>query len=173
VLWLPESNPAAKRNLVREAEIRGVPADRLVFAALVPSPAEHLARLQLADLFLDTLPYNAHSTAADALWAGLPLLTCEGDAFAGKVGTSLLRAASLPELVAESLAAYETMALRLAREPAALAALRTKLARNRGTCALFDTARFTRNLEAAYIGMWERQQDGLPPEYFAVVSAER
>jgi predicted O-linked N-acetylglucosamine transferase (SPINDLY family) len=168
VLWLPSANTAAMRNLRREAEQRGVAAERLVFASHMPAAEDHLARLALADLFLDTLPYNAHTTAMDALWAGLPVLTCTGNSFAGRVATSLLHAAGLPELVADSLAAYEALALNSARDPSVLAAIRAKLRRNRNRCALFDTERFTRNLEAAYGTMWERAQRGESPESFAV-----
>jgi predicted O-linked N-acetylglucosamine transferase (SPINDLY family) len=156
VLWLPMTNDAAVRNLRREAEARGVSASRLIFAPFVASADEHLARLKLADLFLDTLPYNAHSTASDALWAGLPVLATPGDTFAGRVAASLLKAAGLPELIADSLSAYEQLALRLANDPAALGDIRTKLARNRTANAAFDTARFTRNLEAALLSMYER-----------------
>ena len=156
VLWLPMTNDSAVRNLCREAQARGVAPSRLVFAPFVESAAEHLARLKLADLFLDTLPYNAHSTASDALWAGVPVLTTAGDTFAGRVAASLLRALDLPELIADSLAAYEQLALRLAKDPAALRDLRARLARNRATSAAFDTARFTRNLESAYFSIYER-----------------
>jgi predicted O-linked N-acetylglucosamine transferase (SPINDLY family) len=134
--------------------------------------AEHLARHRLADLFLDTLPYNAHVTTADALWAGLPVLTCPGNTFAGRVAGSLLHAIGLDELVATSLDDYETRALRLAREPEILAQLRARVARNRQTYPLFDTARFTRNLEAAYTQMWETWKAGRPPAPFAVSAAD-
>lgn len=167
VLWLLADNSAAMRNLRREAERRGVAGERLIFAPLVGQD-EHLARHRLADLFLDTLPCNAHTTASDALWAGLPVLTCLGTTFAGRVAGSLLHAAGLPELVTSSLADYEALALRLAREPAELAAIRTKLARNRSTCPLFDTRRFTRHIEAAYTKMWERHQRGEEPAHFAI-----
>ena len=172
VLWLPEANETARRNLAREAEMRGVLAERLIFAPYVNDPAAHLARLSLGDLFLDTLPYNAHSTASDALWAGLPVLTTPGGSFAGRVAASLLRAAGLPELVAESVQAYEDRALRLAREPALLAELRLKLSRNRTRCPLFDTKQFTRHLEAAYAGMIDRHRRGQPPESFAIERAD-
>jgi predicted O-linked N-acetylglucosamine transferase (SPINDLY family) len=125
----------------------------LVFAPFLREGEDHLARLGLADLFLDTLPYNAHSTAVDALWAGVPVLTVQGAAFAGRVAASALNAAGLPELIAPSLEAYEALALKLAREPALVAAIKAKLDRNRATCALFDTPSYTRNLEAAYIRM--------------------
>jgi predicted O-linked N-acetylglucosamine transferase (SPINDLY family) len=167
VLWLLGDNPYAMHNLRREATARGVAPERLVFAPRV-SADDHLARHRLADLFLDTLPYNAHATGADALWAGLPLLTCRGRAFPGLVGASMLSAVGLPELVTSSLTEYEELALALARDPERLAAIRSKLMRNRSTEPLFDTARFTRDLESAYTTMLERQRAGLPPASFAV-----
>ena len=167
VLWLFETTAAASRNLRREAERRGVAGERLVFAPYRRAAA-HLARHRLADLVLDTLPYNAHTTGSDALWSGVPIVTCRGRAFAGRVGASLLHAVGLPELVAESLAGYETLAHTLATDRAALAEVRAKLARLRAGCALFDTARFTRNLEAAFAGMWARHEQGLPPAAFDV-----
>jgi protein O-GlcNAc transferase len=171
VLWLPEGNEVSRRNLAREALARGIEAKRLIFAPFAPIEADHLARLSLADLFLDTLPYNAHTTAADALWAGLPVLTCPGNSFPGRVAASLLNAAGLPELVAPSIAEYEARAVAFAHERAALVAIRDKLAGSRKTMPLFDTARFTANLEAAYRAMWERHQRGLPPESFAVAAS--
>jgi predicted O-linked N-acetylglucosamine transferase (SPINDLY family) len=156
VLWLPATNDAAMRNLRREADARGVNPSRLIFASFVASADEHLARLKLADLFLDTLPYNAHSTASDALWAGLPVLTTPGETFAGRVAASLLKAVGVPEVIAGSLAAYEQLAARLANDPAALAEIRAKLARNRITQPAFDTARFTRDLEAALLSAYAR-----------------
>ena len=156
VLWLPRINDAAVHNLRREAEARNVNPSRLIFAPFVASADEHLARLKLADLFLDTLPYNAHSTASDALWAGLPLVTTPGDTFASRASASLLKAVGLPELIADTLAVYEQLAMRLAGDPAALRDVRAKLARNRSTHPAFDTARFTRNLEAALLSMQER-----------------
>jgi predicted O-linked N-acetylglucosamine transferase (SPINDLY family) len=168
VLWLPGANEATRRNLIREAEARGVAGARLIFASYVASGAEHLARLGLADLFLDTRPYNAHSSASDALWAGVPVLTLPGDTFAGRVGASLLHACGLPELIADSPSSYETMALHLARNDAAHAALKAKVERNRTACALFDTARFTRHLEAAYSIMCETHRRGREPQSFSV-----
>ena len=162
VLWLPQANAAATRNLRREAEARGIDPARLVFAPRLPAPEDHLARLGLADLFLDTLPYNAHTTAMDALWAGLPVLTSMGASFASRVAASLLHAAGMPELVTDSLGAYEDRALGLARDPDALAKLKARLAANRANCALFDTARFTRNLESAYRAMWLRAEAAQP-----------
>ena len=129
---------------------------------------EHLARHRLADLFLDTLPYNAHTTASDALWAGLPLVTCVGNTFPGRVAGSLLRAIGLGELITTTLDEYEALALRLAREPEMLARLRARLEKNRLTHPLFDTARFAGNIETAYRRMWETWKAGGPPAAFAV-----
>jgi predicted O-linked N-acetylglucosamine transferase (SPINDLY family) len=130
--------------------------------------ADHLARHRLADLFLDTFHYNAHTTASDALWAGLPVVTCPGDSFASRVAASLLSAVGLPELITGSPAEYEALARSLAHDPPRLLALKANLARNRDTCALFDTSRFTRHIEAAYTTMWERSQRGEPPAAFVV-----
>jgi len=168
VLWLSAANASAPDNLRREAARRGVSAERLIFAPKTQLNEDHLARLQLADLFLDTLYYNAHATACDALWAGLPVLTCAGSTYASRVAGSLLSAVGLPELITHSLAEYEALALKLARDPPLLGSLRKKLARNRDSYPLFDTARFTRHIEAAYIRMWERHQRGEPPHSFAV-----
>jgi predicted O-linked N-acetylglucosamine transferase (SPINDLY family) len=168
LLWLPQSNPAAMKNLRHEAANRGVAAERIVFAPQILRSEDHLARLRVADLFLDTSPYNAHATASDALWAGLPLLTCAGASFASRVAASLLSAAGMPELIVDSLDAYEALALELARDREHLSQLRQKLARQRVSAPLFDTAGYTRDLEAAYIGMYESQQRGEPPSSFAV-----
>jgi protein O-GlcNAc transferase len=168
VLWLKALNPAAMISLRREARARGIAPERLLFAPHAPRSADHLARLKLADLAVDTLPYNAHATACDALWAGLPLVTCLGTSFPGRVGASLLHAVGLPELITHSLAEYEALALRLARDPEQLSALRDKLQRNRETQPLFDTARLTRHLEAAYTTMWQRREAGLAPASFTV-----
>lgn len=168
VLWLLEDNALAAANLRREAAARGVDPQRLVFAPRAPLP-EHLARHRLADLFLDTAPYNAHTTASDALWGGVPLLTCMGRSFAGRVGASLLRAVGLPELVTERWADYESLAVALATERRGeLDALRARLAANRLTAPLFDAERFARHLEAAYVAMVERQRAGLPPVHLDV-----
>ncbi|HEY4264608.1 MAG TPA: tetratricopeptide repeat protein [Micropepsaceae bacterium] len=166
VLWLSQANPSAIRNLRREAQARGIAGNRILFAPFVQAPEEHLARLRLADLFLDTRPYNAHATACDALWAGVPMVTQIGSSFAGRVGASLLTAIGLPELIAHSEEEYEALALRLARDPTALALLKEKLANNRMTHPLFDTARFTRDLESAYLAMWERHRRGESPRGF-------
>jgi predicted O-linked N-acetylglucosamine transferase (SPINDLY family) len=128
----------------------GIDPARLIFAPRLDLP-DHLARHACADLFLDTAPYNAHSTACDALWMGLPVLTCRGTAFAGRVAASLLTAAGLPELITQTPQAYESLALALARDPAWLAGLRARLAANRATASLFDTARFARDLEALFL----------------------
>jgi predicted O-linked N-acetylglucosamine transferase (SPINDLY family) len=124
--------------------------------------ADHLARQRLADLFLDTWPYNAHTTASDALWVGLPVLTRLGESFAGRVAGSLLKAVELEELITHSPGAYEALALRLARDATYLASIKEKLARSRATAPLFDTARTTRHIEAAYTIMWRRYQAGEP-----------
>jgi predicted O-linked N-acetylglucosamine transferase (SPINDLY family) len=168
VLWLRSGNPAAIANLRREAATRGVDPGRLVFAPYVKSREEHLARQGLADLFLDTLPYNAHSTASEALWAGLPVLTCLGGAFPGRVAASLLTAAGLPELVTRTLEEYEALAALLAREPDRLRGIKDKLARNRLTRPLFDAARFTRGLEAAYEQMRTLHERGEAPRHLSI-----
>jgi protein O-GlcNAc transferase len=170
VLWLLDSNPRARSNLMREASARGIAPERLIFAPRRPLP-EHLARHRLADLFLDTLPYNAHTTASDALWAGLPLLTCTGHTFAGRVAGSLLQAVGLGELVTTSLKDYEALALRLARDRELLGGLHVRLAQNRPTSPLFDTERFARNLEIAYRRMWEKWSAGHPSAAFGFPSA--
>jgi protein O-GlcNAc transferase len=147
VLWLMDG--PASDNLRRETAVRGIDPARLVFAPRLP-PQPHLARHRLADLVLDTLPYNAHTTTSDALWAGVPVITQIGKAFSGRVAASLLKAIDLPELVTTTPHAYEALALELARNPALLKATRDKLARNRRTTPLFDSTRFTANIEAAY-----------------------
>jgi len=168
VLWLAMKSDTVMHNLRREAQARGVSPERLIFAPRVPALPDHLARYRLADLFLDTLPYNAHTTASDALWAGLPVLTCRGGSFAARVAASLLTAVELPELITDSLPDYEALALRLARSPVELMRLRTRLAINRLTSPLFDTARLCRHLEAAYTMMWERWRRGEAPESFRI-----
>jgi predicted O-linked N-acetylglucosamine transferase (SPINDLY family) len=167
LLWLLVDNEAARANLRREAAARGVDPRRLVLATRVSS-ADHLARHRLADLFLDTLPYNAHTTASDALWMGLPLVTCLGESFAGRVAASLLQAAGLPELVTHSLEAYEILALKLARDPALLRSCRDRLG-NRAGNSLFDADRFRRHMETAYVKMQEIASAGGAPCGFAVV----
>ena len=167
VLWLMGDNPWAEANLRREAGARDVDPDRLVFAPRLPLAA-HLSRHRCADLFLDTLPCNAHTTASDALWAGLPVLTCAGRGFAARVAGSLLHAIGLPELVVHGLEEYEALALALAKRPSALADIKAKLARNRLNTPLFDTARFRRHVEAAYTEMWTIWRRGEKPRAFSV-----
>jgi len=162
VLWLLPENPQAAANLRREAAARGIADERLIFSAKQP-PAEHLARYALADLFLDTLPCSAHTTASDALWAGLPVLTCVGDTFAGRVGASVVRAAGLPELVAGTPDDYARIARRLAAHRDELSALRARLMRDHATCPLFDSVRTTRDLERLYHRMWQRLTSGAAP----------
>jgi protein O-GlcNAc transferase len=152
VLWLLDDNDSARRNLVRAATAQGVDPTRLVFAPRMEQAA-HLARHRLADLFLDTLPYNAHTTASDALWTGLPLVTILGKQFDGRVAASLLTAIGLPELVTPSAGAYEALALALARDPARLADIKAQVAQNRLSSPLFDTDGFRKAIEAAYQGM--------------------
>jgi predicted O-linked N-acetylglucosamine transferase (SPINDLY family) len=168
VLWLSNTNETAIRNLRREAQNRGVDPSRLVFAERVALNEDHLARHKLADLFLDTLPYNAHTSASDALWAGLPVLTCLGQTFAGRVAASLLNAIDLPELITTTPEAYEQMAIDLATHPDKLAIIKRKLAGNRLAAPLFNTRLYTRHIEAAYTAMYERHQAGLPPDHIIV-----
>jgi len=163
VLWLQQANATVAGNLRREAARRGVDGGRLIFADRMASLDEHLARLRAADLFLDTYPYNAHATALDALWAGVPLLTYPGESFASRVAASLVRTVGLPELIAASPSQYEEIAVGLAADPARLGQLRRKLALR--DTPLFDTEHYTRNLEAAYEAIYERHQSGSPPAH--------
>jgi predicted O-linked N-acetylglucosamine transferase (SPINDLY family) len=167
VLWLYVTEEVAVQNLRREAQQLGVNPDRLVFAGNVPLP-QHLARMQLADLFLDTLPCNAHTTASDALWAGLPLLTCAGESFAARVASSLLHALDLSELVTVSLEEYEARALALAFNPTTLSAIRNKLATKKISASLFHSEACTRKIEQAYRAMWVRCASGLTPDNIAL-----
>jgi predicted O-linked N-acetylglucosamine transferase (SPINDLY family) len=164
VLWLFEDNAAAGRNLRKHAALKGLDASRLVFAPRMNLP-EHLARHEAADLFLDTIPCNAHTTASDALWAGLPVLTCTGEAFASRVAASLLHAIKLPELVTTNIKDYEDLAIELAHNPIKLKQLKDKLAANRLTTPLFDTELFASNLESCYALMLERYHSDLPNEH--------
>jgi protein O-GlcNAc transferase len=170
LLWLLEANNLVKGNLRSEAEKRGVDSGRLIFAPVVAS-AEHLERHRHADLFLDTLPCNAHTTASDALWAGLPVLTCRGDTFAGRVAGSLLIAIGLPELVTGSPEEYERTALALVHDRQRLIALRQNLEKNRDASALFDLPKLTENIEAAYARMWQTWLSGKKPAAFSVEGA--
>jgi predicted O-linked N-acetylglucosamine transferase (SPINDLY family) len=167
VLWLLKDE-RAEGNLRLEAMARGIAPQRLVFAPDMPQE-HHLARLQCADLVLDTSPYNAHTTASDALWCGIPLVTCAGSTFASRVAGSLLHAVGLPELVTHHLADYEALALALAGNPARLAALRARLAGLRADAELFNVPAYTRRLEALYTAMWQRHRAGLAPQGLDVV----
>jgi FkbM family methyltransferase len=170
LLWLKAVSPLAMENLRREAKVRGISPERLIFAPRLRDRSHHLARLRLADICLDTSPYNGHATACDALWAGVPVITCPGGAFPGRVAASLLHAVEMPDLITESFAEYEDLARSLAQNPERLAAVRTRLSHKRDRAPLFDTAGFTRNLEAAYTEMWARQQAGLMPATFSVAA---
>ncbi len=163
VLWLSHTKPVAMSNLRKEASGCGIDTRRLIFATRFDSLPEHLARVRVADLFLDTFPYNAHATAADALWAGLPVLTRAGESFVSRVAASLLNAVGLPELVAGSLSEYEELAVSLASDVERLGRMREALARNRSTTALFDTARYVKDLEAAYEAIYTRYLSGAEP----------
>jgi predicted O-linked N-acetylglucosamine transferase (SPINDLY family) len=162
VLWLLEDNSLVASNLRQEALKRGVEPQRLIFAKRLPL-ADHLARHRAADLFIDTLPYNAHTTASDALWAGLPVLTCMGEAFASRVAASLLTAIGLPELITHTFDEYGTLAVALAQDPDRMRKIRQKLEHNRLTTPLFDTKLFTKNIENAYIQMYEQYHASLAP----------
>jgi predicted O-linked N-acetylglucosamine transferase (SPINDLY family) len=167
VLWLLADNPMAKDNLIKEAFARGIDSSRLVFAERLPI-SEHLARHDLADLFLDTLPSNAHTTCSDALWAGLPVLTLMGHTFPGRVSSSLLSAIGLSELITHTQEEYEALAVELAMNPKKLTDLKLQLANNRLIAPLFNTPLFTKNLEAAYIKMYGHYQTGLGPEHISI-----
>ena len=168
VAWLNITHPIARNNLRRESQKYGINPDRLIFAERVPDKANHLARLQLADLFLDTPFYNAHTTACDALWAGLPTLTCIGQTFQSRVGASLLTAARIPELIARDLNEYEQIAVQMATDPNRLTSLRTRLQDDRERLPLFDTPRFVRHLEQAFLTMWQIHESGKPASEFDV-----
>jgi predicted O-linked N-acetylglucosamine transferase (SPINDLY family) len=172
VLWLGRTAERTQSHLRREAQVQGIGEERVIFARFESEMADHLARLRLADLCLDTLPYNGHSTASDALWSGVPMLSCAGHSYAARVGGSLLTAMGLPELIAYALDDYETAALRLARNPGELSALRSKLATLRRSCGLFDGDRFRRHLEAAFDKMWDRYVAGQDCASFEVLPTE-
>lgn len=167
ILWLLVDTPETVHRLQQTAESLGVAGQRIVFAPRLPLP-EHLARLALADLFLDTLPINAHTTASDALWSGLPVVTCSGHSFASRVAGSLLHAVGLPDLVTECMVDYEALALRLARSPELLQLLKARLASNRMTHSLFDPVRFALDLEKAYVQIVAQSRQGLRPRGFSV-----
>ena len=167
VLWLLASNRWAPDNLRREAQLRGVDPGRLIFAPRL-SQAAHLGRLALADLVLDSLPVNAHTTASDALWSGVPVLTCPGDTFASRVAGSLLQTMGLFELMANDLEDYERKARELAEHPELLGGLKAKVRERRQASPLFDAARFARHLEAAYRAMWDRYARGEAPAAISI-----
>jgi hypothetical protein len=167
ILWLRHIHDVARERLRRIAAARDVDPSRLVFAARAPR-AEQLGRHRVADLYLDTLPYNGHAAVADALWASLPVLTCKGTTFPGRVGASMLGAIGLPDLVTPGLAAYEALALRLATEPELLADTRRRLEAQRTTATLFDIDRLRRHIEAAYLRMDELRGSGAAPQSFAI-----
>jgi predicted O-linked N-acetylglucosamine transferase (SPINDLY family) len=168
VLFLYADNGWAKANLIAEASLRGVDSARLVFGGRIPRE-EYLARYRVCDLFLDTFPYNAGTTASDALWTGLPILTRMGRSFASRVAASLLNAIGLPELITNTQEEYETLAIELAMNPQKLADIKLKLAHTRLTTPLFDTPLFTKNLESAYTKMYERYQNDLGPDHISIV----
>jgi predicted O-linked N-acetylglucosamine transferase (SPINDLY family) len=167
VLWLLADNPTAVANLRREAARRNVSPERLVFAERIDL-AEHLARHRVAGLFIDTWPYNAHTTASDALWAGLPVLTCAGEGFASRVAASLLKAVGLPELIVSTPEHYEELAVQLATDAQRLSEIKQRLAGNRLTAPLFDTQGYTRHIETAYTTLYERYRTGLPVEHIDI-----
>ncbi len=168
-LYIYSESEIVDRNLRREAKKCGVESDRITFGRRLARDS-YLARFRAMDLFLDTFPYNAGTTASDALWAGLPVLTCAGESFASRVATSLLQAIELPELIASSVEQYEHLAVQLAQEPERLSQIKSKLERNRASARLFDTRLFAASLEAAYCKMMERSEAGLPPDHIHVNS---
>jgi len=172
VLWLLADNPAGVANLIAQAKLRGISPERLVFAPRIPLDM-HLARHLLADVFLDTLPCNAHTTASDALWAGLPVLTCMGEAFASRVAASLLQAVDMPELICESVQDLESLAIGLARNPVLLTDLKIKLRQQLSGSTLFDTPQYTKHLESAFKHMYAQNQAGQAPDHFGVQRNEK
>ena len=174
VLWLLEDNEFASSNLRLEARSKGISSERLIFASRMPAD-EHLARHQFADLFLDTYPYNAHTTASDSLWAGLPVLTLMGESFVTRVAASLLNTLKLPELITHSLAAYETRAIELAMHTTQLDVIKKKLSDSILSSPLFDTKTFSRYFEDAFRAAYSRHQDGKSPDhiYIADLSASK
>ena len=168
VLWLSEINSTATINIRRTLEKNGLNNSRLIFAKRLPDLADHLARYQLADLFLDTFPYGAHTTASDALWTGVPVLTRQGQSFTARVAASLLTNIGMPELITHTKEEYLSLAVELAKNPNKLAAIKAKLAENRLTTPLFDTQLFAKHIEAAYQAAYDRYQAGLPPDHIYV-----
>jgi len=167
VLWLLSGNKIAEENLSWQAEVKGIKSERLIFSELIPKH-EHLGRLRLADLALDTRIVNGHTTTSDALWAGVPVITLQGGHFASRVSSSLLSAIGLPGLMTQSLEEYEALAVRLAQKPAELEEIRQRLVKNRLVAPLFDTPRFVKNLETAYKEMWQIFSAGEVPRQIHV-----
>jgi len=168
VLWISENNKYFRVNITSEFEVRGIDPSRIIFAKRVELMADHLARYALADLFLDTYPYNAHTTAVDSLKAGVPILTLMGESFASRVAASLLRFIGLPELVTTTWAEYEALAIDLATHPEGLGVIRERLVKNRLTTGLFNTFLFAKNLESAYIKMYERYDADLQVDHIYI-----
>ena len=164
MLWLPKSNKTAIQNLKHEAVKYGIDESRLIFASRLELKEDHLKRIQSADLFLDTLPFNAHTTASDALRVGLPVLTCIGESFTSRVAASLLNAVNLPELITTSQEEYEALAIELAKNPGKLKNIKDKLNSNLPTAPLFNTPLFTKHIESAYKTMYERYHKGFEAE---------
>ena len=172
VLWLSDTNSTAVNNLKKEVKINGVDPNRLIFAPFLMFKKDHLNRIQLADLFIDTLPFNAHVTASDSLRMGLPVLTCIGSSFASRVAASLLNAVNLPELITTNQEQYESLAIELATKPDKLKIIKDKLAMNLPTAPLYDTPLFTRHLESAYLTMYDRYQSGMDPDHINVTNPD-
>jgi predicted O-linked N-acetylglucosamine transferase (SPINDLY family) len=168
ILWISENNELFKANIKIEFQNRGIDPKRIVFAKKLESMTDYLARYALADVFLDTHPYNAHTTAVDSLKAGVPILTLIGQSFASRVAASLLSAIELPELITNTLEEYEVLAIDLATNPNKLADIKLRLTNNRMTTPLFDTPLFTQKLEAAYIKMHERYQNNTEPDHLYI-----
>jgi predicted O-linked N-acetylglucosamine transferase (SPINDLY family) len=169
-MFLYAGNSLAERNLRREVAQHGIEPRRVVFGEKLEYE-EYLARYRVVDLFLDTLPYNGGTTASDALWAGVPVLTCIGRAFAGRVAASLLMGVNLPELITDSMESYEELAVKLATTPDLLATIRAKLQHNRHSAPLFNTVQFTRSLESSYLTVLERRDMGRPPDHVYAIAA--
>ena len=167
MLWLFENNNDTTKNLKKEATKFGINENRLVFATHMPVE-EHLNRIKQADLFIDTLPYNAHTTTSDALRMGLPVLTCIGSSFASRVAASLVKAVNLPELITNTQEEYESLAIELASNPEKLKIIKEKLVDNLPTAPLYDTSLFAGHLESAYMAMYDRYQKGLDPDHIYV-----
>jgi predicted O-linked N-acetylglucosamine transferase (SPINDLY family) len=173
ILWLSGMNQTAANNLKNKAVKCGISSDRIIFASRMPLVSDHLNRIKLADLFLDTFPYNAHTTSNDALRGGLPVLTLMGESFASRVAGSLLHAVNLPELITHTQEGYESLVIELATNPEKLKKIRSKLLSNLPDSALLNTKRFTRHIESAYQEMYQRYQDDLPPEHIYIKNSSK